>query len=273
MCKFCDDNKLKSLVSYDNVESMSTCMGQHKGVCVYSNMYMQGNMLLLNGDGSYRSESDCFYESQGVEIDCEVSAKSDMRYIKIEFCPFCGRKLDNKDYELRKALDDREQLKHKIECLKLDAECAQLYAQITWKDKKVIEHKFNAIGENGEYKNDMSISEIKKNKFRYLNARIIYGVRRDSFYGKVKKWQPETHIECHRYGCGTFYSDWYIIPVDCLDEFCKLTKTVKEDSELDKLFKTQKEIDDKMTKLNKEMILLNKRIEKLNNNTKASNTL
>jgi hypothetical protein len=64
-------------------------MGEHKGVCVYSNMYMQGNMLLLNGGGSYRSESDIYYESQGVEIDPEISAKSDMRYIKIDFCPFC----------------------------------------------------------------------------------------------------------------------------------------------------------------------------------------
>jgi hypothetical protein len=183
------------------------------------------------------------------------------------------RKLDNKDYELRKALDDRKQLKHKIESLKLDTECAQLYAQITWKDKKVAEHKFNALGENGEYKNDLSISEIKKNKFRCLKGRIIYGVRRDSFYGKAKEWEPDTHIECHRYSCGTFYSDWYIIPIDCLDEFCKLTKSVKDDSELVKLFKTQKEIDDKITKLDKEMILLNKRIEKLNNNAKASNTL
>ena len=58
MCKFCKDNKLKNLLSYNNIESMPKCMGEHKGVSVFSNMYMQGNMLLIDGDGSYRSESD-----------------------------------------------------------------------------------------------------------------------------------------------------------------------------------------------------------------------
>ena len=263
MCKFCDDNKLKNLLSYNNVESMPKCMGEHKGISVFSNMYMQGNMLLIDGDGSYRSESDIFYESQGLEIDNEVSAKGKMRYIKIKFCPFCGRKLDNKDYEYRKALDDQEQLKQELEWLKLDMRDAQLHAQITWKDKKVVEHRFNALGENGEYKNDMSISEIKKNKFRCLKGRLIYGVRRGSFHGNIKDWRPDVHIECHHYGCGTFYSDWYIVPVDHLDEFCNLTKVVKDNSELEKLLETKKSIEENISKLNKKIVALSKHIETL----------
>lgn len=260
MCKYCNDNKLKNLLSYDNIESMSTCMGQHKGVNVYSNMYMQGNMLLIDGGGSYKSESDIFYESQGIELDSEISAKDEMSYIKIEFCPFCGRKLDSKDYEIRKAADDQNKLKCEMEWLKLDMKDAQLYAQITWKDEKGSEHLFNKHGEYGAYSNNMSISEIKKNKFRCLKGRIIYGVKRNSFHGNIKEWCPDTFIECHRYACGTFFSDWYIIPIEHLDDFCRLTKTVREDNELNKLLETKKEIEVKMSKLNKKIIALNKHI-------------
>ena len=67
MCKFCDNNKSKKILSYDNANSMNISYGQYQGVNIYASLSMKENMLLLEGSGSYRSKSDCYYDD---ELDC-----------------------------------------------------------------------------------------------------------------------------------------------------------------------------------------------------------
>ena len=92
MCKFCDSKKEKNVLLYDNHNSMNIHYGQYQGVHVNASLTLKGNMLILNGSGNYRSRSDCYYEDQGLDCDGEFSKNASDEYIKIEYCPFCGKK-------------------------------------------------------------------------------------------------------------------------------------------------------------------------------------
>ena len=98
MCKFCDSGK-KELMYFDNRDSMRTSFGQYMGVSVDAYVYLEGNMLSLNSYGNYRSDSDCYYESQGIDSDGENSSKHEASIVKLTYCPFCGKKLAEGFYE------------------------------------------------------------------------------------------------------------------------------------------------------------------------------
>ena len=83
MCKYCDSLKENSLISYDNYKSMNVSFGQYRGVNVYGNIYMKGNMLSISCGGSYRSDFDCYAESEGLDIDNEYASNSEQNYIHI----------------------------------------------------------------------------------------------------------------------------------------------------------------------------------------------
>lgn len=99
MCEFCESNEIRTIGSYSNHDSMDIYFDQYKGVSVYSYLEMKKDMLLLSGSGNYRSGHDCYYESEGLDCDGENSKNSKPKLIKIQYCPFCGRKLDSIEYE------------------------------------------------------------------------------------------------------------------------------------------------------------------------------
>ena len=76
MCKFCESNRLKSISNYDNIDSMNISYGQRQGVSIFADLSMMGNLMVLDGDGSYRSQSDCYYEDWGLEIDNKDAKKT-----------------------------------------------------------------------------------------------------------------------------------------------------------------------------------------------------
>ena len=115
MCQFCRKRKNpKEILDYDNHSQMDVCMGQYQGVNVNSTVYMHENVLLLAASGSYRSRGDCYYENEGIECDNEYSKQSPIAYIKLKYCPFCGRKLDGSLYDILRLEDKKKVLKNKI---------------------------------------------------------------------------------------------------------------------------------------------------------------
>ena len=99
MCEFCESEKPVEVGYYSNSDSLDIAYGQYKGVHVYAELEIKKDMLLLSGRGNYRSASDCYYESEGLECDGEYSHNSKAKPIKIQYCPFCGRKIDSVEYE------------------------------------------------------------------------------------------------------------------------------------------------------------------------------
>lgn len=95
MCKFCESKKPVQISKYDNRDAMNISYGQYQGVNVESFLYMHGSMLILDGWGSYRSPSDCYYEDWGLDINNKNSKDSQAQITRIKFCPFCGRDLSN----------------------------------------------------------------------------------------------------------------------------------------------------------------------------------
>ena len=105
-------------MSYDNTDAMNISYGQYQGVRVYGSLNMKGNMLMLAGNGSYRSHSDCYYEDNGVECDNECSRESKPTYVQIKFCPFCGKKLESHEFEKRKINDEINRREKTLEKMK-----------------------------------------------------------------------------------------------------------------------------------------------------------
>ena len=116
MCKFCENSSSHQIFDYDNTEERPIRYGQYSGVGIYSSLRMQGNMLLLDSEGSYRSEADCYYETAGVEVDDKLSESCKPSIIKINYCPFCGNKINSTEYE-------KESLTRELSSIKLDISC------------------------------------------------------------------------------------------------------------------------------------------------------
>lgn len=114
MCKFCDSGK-KELMYFDNRDSMRTSFGQYMGVSVDAYVYLEGNMLSLNSYGNYRSDGDCYYETQGIDSDGEDSSKHEASIVKLTYCPFCGKKLAEGVYEAEDAKRHIRELAESIE--------------------------------------------------------------------------------------------------------------------------------------------------------------
>lgn len=66
---------------------------------------------MLDANGSYHSKSDCYYEDEGIDIDNENAINSKAEYIKIKYCPFCGKEIKSVLYGKTKANDEIAKLK------------------------------------------------------------------------------------------------------------------------------------------------------------------
>lgn len=225
MCKFCDSLKEKSLVSYDNSKNMNISYGQHQGVNVYGIVYMKGNMLSIGCGGSYRSRSDCYYEDEGLDCDNENANDSNNSYIHIQYCPFCGRKLEDHTYEKQKANDDIKELKEKLKWLEQDLRDYSLVVVCDWFCNKRILHNVEIWpGELGdrteydyiEYKNDspLTLNQISK-KFPKISLKVYYGCPQKEWNKYIRAKLPSftfnTKIKTNWYGAGTYSSCDYAL--------------------------------------------------------------
>lgn len=264
MCKYCDSLKEKSLVSYDNSDSMNISYGQYQGVNVYGSVYMKGNMLSIGCSGSYRSESDCYYDD---DLDCDstYSQNSDNSYIHIQYCPFCGKKLEDHTYEKQKANDDINKLKEKLEWLEQDLRDYSLIITCHWYCNKRILHNVEVWpGEFGdrteydyiEYDNDnplnfKEISEI----FPKVSINIYYGCPQKDWNKCILIDLPEftlnTKIRYRSYYNGEYYSGDYQITDKMYFKLVELGYIKHNEKKYNELKKSQKEIFDNIIQIKK----------------------
>lgn len=206
MCKFCENKKPVDILKYDNLGSMSVSYGQYKGVSVFGELIMNGNMLALSGHGGYRSASDCYYEDWGLDCDGERAYMSSPSYINIKYCPFCGRELDKGVYEVQVAKDRINVLEEEIDHLERDLEYEICMVYFTWEPKD---------GNYEEYRHESTLSEIVE-RFTNVKAKVKFGVPNDDrgYYGVIEKYpvlDESTKIHCGSYWRPTYYSSQYNI--------------------------------------------------------------
>lgn len=258
MCKFCESKKEKELMSYDNYKSMNIYCGQYQGVNVIANLSMNGNMLMLRGSGSYRSHSDCYYESEGLDCNNEPSKNSSGYYIKIEYCPFCGKKLESNEFEIKKTKDEIDDVKHKLE------EAKEKLSSITIK----VNFSFK-VNDEASYKKaekmlwDDFVIKIKPIKietilkeFGNLKAHVSYDDLRD-----CQEFMPDKGIMFYGVSNKEFRGYVYSVTEKQYDTLVDMglinRNAIKVDGIRNKKGKIQEEID----KLNNKLISLQKKLK------------
>lgn len=293
MCEFCDNLDKTNLMHYDNHDSMGVYCGQYSGVNVQSNLYIKGNMLILDGNGSYRSRSDCYYETEGLEIENERAYDSKANYIKIKYCPFCGKEIKSVLYEKTKTNDEIIWLKNKLKELKTDLDYSNMFINFKWSlnkrtpeeiDKMVEEHKkeVEAIGwkfTNIEsyiegiqyygyiekyYDNPLTLKELKE-KFTDVKGDIIYGdVREDDRYGDLPdKFTLNTKIRSGTYFRPTYYARTYILTDKMYEKLAELGYIQKDDSKYNDMIKKRETIKKEIEKVNNKLNELNEYLNSL----------
>jgi len=260
MCKFCGKNKEKSLVSYDNYKNMNVSFGQFQGVNVHGTVFMKGNMLSIACGGSYRSDSDCYYESEGIECDDEYSSNSEPNYIQITYCPFCGHKLDSHVYEKQKTKDDIETLKGKLKWLEQDLRDYSLIITSHWCCNKRVLHNVEVLpgkfGDRIEYDyikydngNPLNINEISE-IFPEVSINIYYGCPQKEWNKHIFNDLPEftlnTKIKYCSYYDGRYNSNVYQITDKIYFKLVELGYIKHDENKYDELKNKQKEIQAKI---------------------------
>ena len=265
MCKFCDKNKENSLVSYDNKKNMDISFGQYQGVNVYGTVYMKGNMLSITCGGSYRSAFDCYYESEGLDCDSEGSSNSKPKYIKIAYCPFCGRKLDSHAYEKQKAKDNIAILKNKLKWLEQDLRDYNIVITCHWHcNKKVLSGNFD---DELEYdnKNPLNITEISK-AFPKVSIDIYYGHPQKGKYKQIYNLQEftlNTKINYISFYKDRYHSNDYQIDDKTYFKLIELGYLTHNENKYNALKNKQKEIQTKITNIKKEITELQQYLKTL----------
>ena len=284
MCEFCDNIIKINLMHYDNHDAMGISYGQYSGVNVQSNLYINGNMLILDGNGSYRSRSDCYYEDAGLEINNERAHNSKADYIKIKYCPFCGKEIKSVLYEKTKTNDEIIELKDKLKELKKDLDYSNMFINFEWSlnkrtpeeiNKMIEEHrkeveakgwKFTNVKSYVEciqyygydekyYDNPLTLKELKE-KFTNIKGDIIYGnVREDDRFGDLPdKFTLDTKIRSYSYFRPTYYGRTYILTDEMYEKLAELGYIKKNDSKYNAMVKKRekikKEIEKTKNKLN-----------------------
>jgi len=259
MCEFCESKKEINILSYDNYDSMRISFGQYQGVNVIANAYLHGNMLTLGGSGSYRSESDCYYDAEGLDIDNTNSINSKQSYIQIKYCPFCGKKIISNVYEKQKAYDDIKKLNEKLYKLKLDLKYEKMFISFEWKCKQkstekietLLQKRIEFCKSNGwkldedeyienikynyiEYKNNLTIDKIK-DIYDNFSCDIIYGNIDDRFkYPNDKlpdKFDLNTNIKLYWFLSPKYYSSQYILTESMYKKMVELGYINSDDNE------------------------------------------
>lgn len=272
MCKFCDNVIKINLMHYDNHDAMGISYGQYSGVNVQSNLYINGNMLILDGNGSYRSRSDCYYEAEGLDIENESAYNSKAEYIKIKYCPFCGKEIKSVLYEKTKTSNEIIELKNKLKELKKDLYYQNMFINFEWSlnkrtpeeiDKMVEEErkeveargwKFTGAKSYAEsiqyygydekyFDNPLTLKELKE-KFSNVKGDIIYGnVREDDRFGDLPdKFTLDTKIRSYSYFRPTYYSHTYILTDEMYEKLAELGYIKKNDSKYNAMIKKREKI-------------------------------
>ena len=260
MCKFCDSKKPTNILKYDNLDSMSVSYGQYKGVSIFSDVTMHGDMLSLSANGNYRSSGDCYYEDCGLECDGVNAHHSAPTYINIKYCPFCGKELKKGVYDIQVANDRIKVLEEEIKRLKQDLNCEVCVVSLTWKSKN---SKYE------EYREENTLSEIME-RFVDVKGGVMFGVSKsDRMYFNTTKGYPvltpETKIQCGTYCTPKYYANQYQVKEAFFDKLVEygIVGAEKKDKGFEKLKKNVNRIKKDIIKKNAEIKELKERIKQL----------
>ena len=240
MCDFCDNIRAKILLEYDNRDSMNISYDQHSGVNVHANLNMKGNMLILHAGGSYRSRSDCYYESWDIECDNEYARPSSDVYIQIEYCPFCGKKIKSNLYEQESTKDEIKELKKSLKALEEDRKYANMFIRFSW-----------VLRDNQDFVNCYETSHTIKElaeKFDNLKSSIQYGEddEEDRWGEFPKTLSLDTKIQSGSFFRPTFYGAAYFLPDEVYEQLSELGYIKPNDKKLKTLKNKQKKIEKKI---------------------------
>jgi len=258
MCKFCDNNGEHRIMSYSNHDSMDIYYGQYQGVCVSSSLTMKGNMLLLNASGSYRSRLDCYYEDEGLDIDSKYSINSKSSHFKIEFCPFCGKKLTSHMYEKEVLKDEIDELKYKLGETKEKAKNMEITIECSFTTSKgEYQTLRDMIWKNFEgdcKRTPIPLEVLMHPSLGKLKTKVSYNGSEDGY--DYDNLDPEVGITFHGSSYGTFYSDVYRMTEEVYDKLSSLGLFPKND-------KKMKEYKEKKAKIERKIQALTEKIKDL----------
>lgn len=247
MCKYCNNLK-KELASYDNTDSMNISYGQYRGLHIWSDLYIHGNALILSADGSYRSASDCYYEDWGLDCDNEPAMQCKDSYIKIKYCPFCGKKIESKIYELMKANEALNEATEKRDNLNNKLKNNGLFVEF------VLE-----TNEEDDVTNKYTIEELVS-KFNKVKCSLYTN---GFYFNKDKIFEKSSKIKFSCYDKPKFYSIVYGISVEDCEYLASLGLIKKDEKKIEsfvkkenKIFNDINNLTDKIEKLKKEILIL-----------------
>lgn len=261
MCKFCDSNKEKDILSYNNHDSMNVYYGQYQGVSIYADLSMKGNMLILNASGSYRSRSDCYYEDEGIDCDGEHSNDSQGKYVKIKFCPFCGKKLDSTEFEKKDTEDTIKSLEKKLKKAQTQLEQLGLHVAFTLitKEEEAYKKAYEMIWES---KLNLTLETMKN--LGEVKVSLEFGNNEPRFYeyppfdAKVGASFSQSSYDS---GKGKFYGIYYCITEKQYDMLVNMGFISKNNKKL-------KEMKEKQANLQEDIKNMENKLEKLKNKLK-----
>ena len=269
MCKYCDTIKEKSLLSYDNYGSMNVCYGQYQGVNVVASLSMKGNMLMLNASGSYRSTSDCYYEEEGLDCDNKQSIDSPGNYIKIKYCPFCGKELNSTIFDKKKLTDDIELVKRKLEKAKNKLALAGLRVTFTFTAKDDLYDKAKDIVWKDYHANckllPVRLETIIK-EFGTLKAHMIYGRSGDDGYyynSPCPAFNPEEGVKFNGSAFNEFHGYTYSITEEQYDTLINMGLAKRNINKLKDVKVKHAKYQEDVDKLNKKLNALKMELKKL----------
>ena len=268
MCKYCDTIKEKSLLSYDNSDSMNVSYGQYQGVNVVADLSMKGNMLVLNASGSYRSTSDCYYEEEGLDCDSKQSEDSPGSYIKIKYCPFCGKELNSTTFDKKKLEDDIELIKYKLEKAKNKLAFAGLRVTFTFTAKGDLYDKAKDMVWKDFYVGckllPVKLETIIK-EFGTLKAHIIYGRNHDGYYYNkpCPAFNPEEGVMFNGSAFNEFHGYTYSITEEQYDTLINMGLAKRNVNKLKDVKVKQAKYQEDVDKLNKKLNALKRELKTL----------
>ena len=272
MCKFCDSKKEKEVMSYDNYKSMNVYCGQYQGVNVVAALSMKGNMLSLKGSGSYRSRSDCYYENEGLDCDNEGASDSPGSYIKIEYCPFCGKKLESTEFDKKKTKDEIEFIKRELKEAQDVFSSNGLHVSFTFKAKgeKLYKRAKELMWKDfdGDCKiNTITLDTILK-EFGNLKAHIMYGKNdRDYYYGNEPSpaFNPKEGVKFSGSSFGEFYGTIYSITEEQYYMLVDMGLVKRNEAKLTGVKNKQAKIQNDIDKFKRKLESLNKELKNYQN--------
>lgn len=249
MCKFCDSNKEKYVLSYNNHSSMNIYCGQYQGVYVNADLKMKGNMLMLSGKGSYRSRTNCYYEDEGLDCDDDEEAKtSPAKCIKVEYCPFCGKKLESTEFEKKQTKQMINSITNKLKTTKKKN---TLYAKFTFiakgdiyeKAKNMVWEKHND-GSNTTYI-PVKLETILK-EFGNLKCRLIYG--NNTYYEPIP-FDPNKGVQFSMVRFNEFQGPPYIITGEQYGILADMGLVKKDNNKVTKMKEKQRKCQEEIQKM------------------------